>query len=91
MASDHWHLVVGTEYSVPFADLIIDDDGEAVVAFLDFCQNFFYHDFDVNRVDVESKMTKHIATQEKTAFQMTGGNYVAIIYPCVECKRESLN
>jgi hypothetical protein len=62
-----------------------------VIQFLDFCQNFFYHDFDIPRVTAEAKMTEYIATVDGMAFQMSSGNYAAAIYPCQGCKMESLN
>lgn len=90
---DHWHLAVGSVDSKPFTDLILSDNSDIVPVFLDFCQSFFHHDFNINRAVVESKMNKVIAEDiEPTAFQMTGGGYAAVAYPCTEgCLKESLN
>lgn len=87
-------MAVGTIDSRPYIDIVFKDSDEAVIKFLDFCQNFFYHDFDMPRVTAEAKMTEHIASVQGTAFQMSSGDYAAAIYPCMDtkkCKKESLN
>lgn len=91
-ASEHWHIAVGTMNSDPFTNIIIDDGATAGLHFLDFCQKFFYHDFEeLSRTNIEAKMGEHRDRGGEVAFQMSGSGYAAVCYPCSKCKKESLN
>lgn len=93
MDSKHWHFAVGQVGDGPIVDVIVDNETDVAVTFLDFCQSFFYHDFaELDRIKVEEKMGKYIgSSEEEKAFQMVGSGYAAVCYPCSKCKKESMN
>jgi hypothetical protein len=92
MKAEHWHIAVGGINGRPFTDLIIEDGAEASLQFLDFCQSFFFHDFEeLSRMNIEAKMANHREKSEELAFQMSGSGYAALCYPCSECTKGSLN
>jgi hypothetical protein len=90
----HWHLAVGELHSAPAVNVILDPQADVTIQFLDFCQSFFYRDFeDSSRTVIEAKMSEFVNNpDEEKAFQMTGTGYAALCYPCHnDCKMESLN